>query len=64
MSILKPAKHMLIKDVCSSELGQYSIRLFTARQIETFDEVSGLDLAFSDLNVNLRYLSCNQCNHH
>lgn len=54
MNILKPAKHVLIKDVCCSDLGQYSIRLFTARQIETVDEVPGLDLAFSNLNVNLR----------
>lgn len=54
MNILKPAKHVLIKDICSSDLGQYSIRLFTARQTETADEVSGLDLAFSNLNVNLR----------
>lgn len=39
MNILKTAKHELIKDVCYSDLGQYSIRIFTARQIETVVEV-------------------------
>lgn len=52
MNILKPAKHVLIKHACSSHLGQYSIRLFTDRQTETVDEVSGLDLAFNNLYVN------------
>lgn len=62
MNILKPAKHVLIKHACSSDFGQYSIRLFTDRQTETVDEVSGLDLSFNNLNVNWR--SCNQYNHH
>lgn len=56
MNILKPAKHALIKDVCSSDLGKYTTRLFTAEylQIETIDEVYELELAFSNLNVDFR----------
>lgn len=71
MNILKSAKHALIKDVCSSDLGKYSIRLFTAtiytdrqKQIETIDGVPELELAFSNLNVNFRQLSCSQCKDH
>lgn len=44
MYILKPANYVLIKGVCSSDLGQYSIRLVTAKQIEREYGVSGLEL--------------------
>lgn len=44
MYILKPANYVLIKGICSSDLGQYSIRLVNAKQIETDYRVSGLEL--------------------
>lgn len=51
MNFLKPAKHVN-KRSCSCDLGQHGIKLFTAK-IETADEISGLDLSFSNVRVNL-----------
>jgi hypothetical protein len=35
MNILNPVKRVLIKDVCSSQLGQCSVRIFATRKIQT-----------------------------
>lgn len=53
MNILKPVKYALIKDVPVILVSMASDYLLPEYlQIETIDEVSELELAFSNLNVN------------